>query len=56
MLDWIGDQILHILNYVPELFLAKDTLRWWFAFVFVVVLALIFSMARKAFRSFGHMT
>ena len=42
MLDWIGDQILHILNYVPELFLAKDTLRWWFAFVFVVVLALIY--------------
>jgi len=47
MLDWFGDQILHILNYVPG---------WWFAFVFVVVLVLIFRMARKAFRSFGHMT
>jgi hypothetical protein len=55
MLHWIADQILDILNYVPELFLAKDdprfdTLRWWIAVVFVIVLVLIFRRVWKAFR------
>ena len=59
MLHRIADQVLNILNYVPELFLDKDDphfdiIRWWLAFVFVVVLVLIFRMARKAFRSFGR--
>jgi len=55
VLHWIADKIVHILNYVPELFLAEndprfDTLRWWIAVVFVVVLVLIFRRAWKAFR------
>jgi hypothetical protein len=55
MLRWIADQIVHILNYVPELFLDKDDphfdiLRWWLAIVVVVVLVLIFGRMWRALR------
>jgi hypothetical protein len=56
MLLRISDQILHILNYAPELFLAEDdprfdTLRWWMAVVFVAVLVLIFRRVWKVYRT-----
>ena len=56
MLHRIAGLILDILNFVPELFLAKDdprfdTFRWWIAVVFVAVLVLIFRRAWKAYRT-----
>jgi len=56
MLHRIAGLILDILNFVPELFLAKDdfrfdTFRWWIAVVFVAVLVLIFRRVWKAYRT-----
>ena len=41
---WLSDQILKILNFVPELINDPrfDVLRWWFLFVVIVVSLLIY--------------
>jgi hypothetical protein len=55
---WLADQILKVLNYVPELLLSKndphfDVLRWWLLFVVVAVLVCVGVMVRRAFRPNG---
>jgi hypothetical protein len=55
MLDRLADQILRVLNFVPELFLARgdprfDVYRWWFVLVLILVFLVIIGMARRAFR------
>jgi len=52
---WLVDQVLAIFNYVPELILDKgdsrfDFLRWWYAFVLLVIVGVIVRMAIKGFR------
>jgi hypothetical protein len=51
----MADQVLKILNCVPELFLPAgdprfDFLRWWFIFVVIVVIILIVRLALKSLR------
>jgi len=56
MVDRIAERILAILNYVPELFVAKDDprfdfIRWRFAFIIIVLVVYAIAMLRKAFRT-----
>jgi len=56
MLERLADQVLKILNYVPELFLPPgdprfDFLRWWLIFVVIVAVVLIIRRTLRAFRS-----
>jgi hypothetical protein len=52
MLERPGDQILKILNAVPELWDDPrfDVLRWWLLFVLVAVLLFVVGMVRRAYR------
>jgi hypothetical protein len=58
-MQWLADQILKVLNYVPELLLGKDDprfdfLRWWLLFVVVAALVYLAVMVRRAFRPGGN--